>query len=69
MSRDTTGAVIIQVYTASSTDGVLCGAWKVDELSPPQRGVAVALELVSSGVINHDPLHGAFHITIITSSW
>jgi hypothetical protein len=44
MSRDTIGAVIIQVYTASRTDGVVCGAWKVDELSLPQRGVVVVLE-------------------------
>jgi hypothetical protein len=36
MSRETIGAVIIPVYTASRTDELLCGAWKVDELSPPQ---------------------------------
>jgi len=66
---DTTGVVIIQVYTASRTDGLLCGAWKVDELSAPQCGVLVALERVCSGVINHDPLLDAFHTRIITSSW
>jgi hypothetical protein len=69
MSRDTIDAVIIQVYTASRTDGVVCGAWKVDELSPPQRGVVVALERVCSVVINHDHLHDAFLTTNITSSW
>jgi len=63
--KKTTGCVIIQVCTANRTDGVLCGAWKADELSPPQCGVIAALERVCSGVINHEPLHDAFHTRII----
>jgi hypothetical protein len=69
MLRDTIGAVILQVYTASRTGGVLCGALKVDELSPPELGVVVELERVCTGVINHDPLYDAFHTTIATFSW